>query len=113
MKITRSKIAEGQSLPPYYGVSWACTNTYEFVCHPYPFNIIFGFIRKLYIKIRWFRLEFTAMENYRWIKNENNFLRDRIQELKDEIQNLVDKQEITIKATRLEILTELKEIFRT
>lgn len=52
MKITQKLCAQGEMLPPWYGVAW-----YEFsrdvaVCYPVPFNRMAAFGRALWLWLR-------------------------------------------------------------
>lgn len=50
----RKKISEGDKIPKGYGESWAMWNPNITVCHPYPINIVFGFLRLLWNRTRHF-----------------------------------------------------------
>jgi hypothetical protein len=57
MILTYRQIREGEMIPRFYGVAWHDFLHFYYICYPYPFNIILAFLRKYWLKVRYYRIE--------------------------------------------------------
>jgi len=54
MILSHREILEGQKIPKYYGIAWPDYNRQVYICYPFPLNLIIGFIKLVYYKVRYF-----------------------------------------------------------
>lgn len=72
--VAQRQILEGERIPKWYGIAYHDPNSMISICYPFPFNIIIGWVRKVWLNFRWYYVGVDKREKELRLANHHGYM---------------------------------------